>query len=460
MIILEQKDLEKDTSRNYIKIQKTVMVDINKLEPHPFNRPLGKNQEKILQLKKSIQQHGFYGSQPLVIRSIGDKYQIIHGEHRYSAAKELDFKELPCIIEEMDDEETLIQLIIGNIQTENKPLEIGLNALEVTKKGSKAGYSISEYAKKIGLNRRTVSEYVQSAEVYKFVMDKLAPGCQLLEEVKKLLEISRCSQSDWLWLHDMIIEKDLSKTQVELVCKKAKEIDNITDIQELIDLFKVEQTKKKATSEALEGRNRAISNMKPALEAANEFYQNLESEAVFYSYDIYKNEIVKESVDIHELFLQELKNQSTLSKSTVNQAIDEVLQKKQQNSKEAAEQVANYYRKEKHNKELQERRRIEKERGKEVFKLWLSGLPIKDIADNLSISSAAVEEYLENEKQEKLDEGLVTFSDAGKKDGFKIPIYNIWKQQNKSDTPDYFGNSEIRWVENLLYLYTKTFDMV
>lgn len=55
MIILEQKDLEKDTSRNYIKIQKTVMVDINKLEPHPFNRPLGKNQEKILQLKKSIQ---------------------------------------------------------------------------------------------------------------------------------------------------------------------------------------------------------------------------------------------------------------------------------------------------------------------------------------------------------------------------------------------------------------------
>lgn len=145
----------------------------------------------------------------------------------------------------MDDEETLIQLIIGNIQTENKPLEIGLNALEVTKKGSKAGYSISEYAKKIGLNRRTVSEYVQSAEVYKFVMDKLAPGCQLLEEVKKLLEISRCSQSDWLWLHDMIIEKDLSKTQVELVCKKAKEIDNITDIQELIDLFKVEQTKKK-----------------------------------------------------------------------------------------------------------------------------------------------------------------------------------------------------------------------
>lgn len=255
----------------------------------------------------------------------------------------------------MDDEETLIQLIIGNIQTENKPLEIGLNALEVTKKGSKAGYSISEYAKKIGLNRRTVSEYVQSAEVYKFVMDKLAPGCQLLEEVKKLLEISRCSQSDWLWLHDMIIEKRFIQNSGRIGLQKSKRNRQYYGYSRINRFIQSRTNKEKATSEALEGRNRAISNMKPALEAANEFYQNLESEAVFYSYDIYKNEIVKESVDIHELFLQELKNQSTLSKSTVNQAIDEVLQKKQQNSKEAAEQVANYYRKEKHNKELQER---------------------------------------------------------------------------------------------------------
>jgi DNA modification methylase len=37
---------------------------------------------------------------------------------------------------------------------------------------------------------------------------------------------------------------------------------------------------------------------------------------------------------------------------------------------------------------------------------------------------------------------------------FTPPIYNVWKQQTKSVGPDHFGNSESRWLENLLYLYT------
>ena len=43
---------------------------------------------------------------------------------------------------------------------------------------------------------------------------------------------------------------------------------------------------------------------------------------------------------------------------------------------------------------------------------------------------------------------------------FDIPIYNVWKQQTKSEGSSHFGNSEVRWVDNLLYLYTKPFDVV
>jgi len=43
---------------------------------------------------------------------------------------------------------------------------------------------------------------------------------------------------------------------------------------------------------------------------------------------------------------------------------------------------------------------------------------------------------------------------------FKPPIYNIWKQQKRSDQVNHFGNSEISFVDNLLYLYTKPFDIV
>jgi hypothetical protein len=43
---------------------------------------------------------------------------------------------------------------------------------------------------------------------------------------------------------------------------------------------------------------------------------------------------------------------------------------------------------------------------------------------------------------------------------FETPIYNVWKQQSKSEGSSHFGNSEVRWVDNLLYLYTKPFDVV
>jgi hypothetical protein len=43
---------------------------------------------------------------------------------------------------------------------------------------------------------------------------------------------------------------------------------------------------------------------------------------------------------------------------------------------------------------------------------------------------------------------------------FEPLIYNIWKQQEKTKGSEHFGNSEVRWLDNLLYLYTKPFDVV
>ncbi len=43
---------------------------------------------------------------------------------------------------------------------------------------------------------------------------------------------------------------------------------------------------------------------------------------------------------------------------------------------------------------------------------------------------------------------------------FEIPLFNVWKQQTKTAGASHFGNSEVRWVDNLLYLYTQPFDVV
>lgn len=43
---------------------------------------------------------------------------------------------------------------------------------------------------------------------------------------------------------------------------------------------------------------------------------------------------------------------------------------------------------------------------------------------------------------------------------FAVPVYNVWKQQTKSEGSEHFGNSEVTWVDRLLYLYTQPFDVV
>ena len=44
--------------------------------------------------------------------------------------------------------------------------------------------------------------------------------------------------------------------------------------------------------------------------------------------------------------------------------------------------------------------------------------------------------------------------------GFTPPIYNVWKKQTKTNAVSHFGNSEVEWLENLLYLYTNAAGIV
>jgi hypothetical protein len=126
--------------------------------------------------------------------------------------------DVPCVIQDWTEEEQLIQLIIGNIQTENHPLEIGLNALQVVQKASKQGMSAASYGEKVGLSKQVISNYVNAATVFQSVREQSQSGLTLLD-ISKLCEISKLPQADWCWLHDFIIEHDLSKQQVIDVVK-------------------------------------------------------------------------------------------------------------------------------------------------------------------------------------------------------------------------------------------------
>lgn len=99
------------------------------------------------------------------------------------------------------------------------------------------------------------------------------------------------------------------------------------------------------------------------------------------------------------------------------------------------------------------------QRKQKIFDLWLAGYSTDEIASATGSDKAEVSRVCCN-MADLPNLNKLQQSAADHATDFDVPIYNIWKQQSKSEGSSHFGNSEVRWVDNLLYLYTKPFDVV
>jgi hypothetical protein len=98
-------------------------------------------------------------------------------------------------------------------------------------------------------------------------------------------------------------------------------------------------------------------------------------------------------------------------------------------------------------------------RDRRIFDMWMACHTQEEIAEACVCSRQTVDailpEMADLPKLAKPDQ-----SAASHATDFDPPIYNIWKQQEKTSGIKHFGNSEVRWVDNLLYLYTQPFDVI
>lgn len=97
-----------------VEVSKIVLP---KQQPRRYFDPI-----KMQQLATSVRQHGIL--EPLLVRPMGDAYELIAGERRYRAAKEVGLASVPVVIREMNDQEALQIAIVENLQREDlNPLE-------------------------------------------------------------------------------------------------------------------------------------------------------------------------------------------------------------------------------------------------------------------------------------------------------------------------------------------------
>lgn len=100
------------------------------------------------------------------------------------------------------------------------------------------------------------------------------------------------------------------------------------------------------------------------------------------------------------------------------------------------------------------------ERNNRIFDKWLACWTQEEVAKSEGLTQQAtalvLQEFPTLEKLVRPQQTLATYGEPD----WKPPIYNVWKQQEKTEGSKHFGNSESRWVDNLIYLYTNPFDVV
>lgn len=195
-------------------------VKISDIVPCSFQPRTEFDREALESLAQSIKEKGVL--QPLLVRKKNDKYEIIAGERRWRAAQLAGLDEVPVIVKDLNDSETLEIALIENLQREN------LSAIEEAE----------------GLNR-LMSEYAYTQEIIGKVIGKsrsyIANTLRLLglpEEIKQLVKENKLSAGharaligceNASELANKIVKEGLSVREAEALAADAKGI-NVKNI--------------------------------------------------------------------------------------------------------------------------------------------------------------------------------------------------------------------------------------
>lgn len=133
---------------------------IDRIEPNPENPRLLFEESALEELAASIREHGIL--QPILVRPLADRYQIVAGERRWRAAALAGLDTIPALVEELDDEAALEIAVIENLQREDlSPLE---EATMYEKMVTEHGYSIRKLAQKLGKDKGYLENRLRLAD--------------------------------------------------------------------------------------------------------------------------------------------------------------------------------------------------------------------------------------------------------------------------------------------------------
>lgn len=225
------KGLESIIPISNIKDRSYVMeIDVDQLTPNLYQPRQDFDQEKLDELKESIKAHGII--QPIIVRESPQGYEIVAGERRFKAARELGIKKIPVIIKQFNNLKTFEVSLVENLQRDDlNPIE---QAFAFKRLVDEFSLTHQELAEITGKSRTFISNTIRLLNLDEWVRGRVASGKISFGHAKVLLSLDdKQMQQEF---GQKIIEHDLSVRDLELIVerwKKRKEKDSLTKKQNI-----------------------------------------------------------------------------------------------------------------------------------------------------------------------------------------------------------------------------------
>jgi len=165
--------------------ERVQLIKLEDITPTPLQPRTEFRGEKLRELVDSIREHGII--QPLIVRQRLDKFELIAGERRWRAAKEVGLFEAPVIVRAASDQEVLELALIENLQRED--LNAIEEALAFSRLAKEFGLRQEDIAQKVGKSRAAVANCMRLLELHPEVQKWLAQDRISVGHAKVLLSL-------------------------------------------------------------------------------------------------------------------------------------------------------------------------------------------------------------------------------------------------------------------------------
>ncbi len=196
------------------KEEKIVNLDIAQIKPSTFQPRANFNPQHLKELMDSIREKGVV--QPVLVRPSESGYELIAGERRFRAVKNLGYTKIPVIIKAVNNEEALELSLIENIQRQD------LNAIEEAHAYQRLGQEFhltqEQIAQAVGKDRVTITNTLRLLKLPQKIQDYLIRGELTAGHARAILALA--TEEEQLKFCQRIISQGLSVREAENLTKK------------------------------------------------------------------------------------------------------------------------------------------------------------------------------------------------------------------------------------------------